>query len=188
MRLSFVKGEHQLVKDCLRGRADAQRQLFEQFAPVMLPVCLRYSREKMEAEDILQEGFIRVFEKLNTYRFEGSLEGWVRKIIVNVAIRQYQRNAKLHVVTELEEGIAEPDQEMPDSQYSFQELLAMVQSLPDGYRLVFNLFAVEGYSHAEIAETLGITEATSRSQLARARRSLVRMLGSEYEGRMTVNH
>jgi RNA polymerase sigma-70 factor (ECF subfamily) len=179
MRLSFVKGEQQLVKDCLRGKVEAQRALYERYAPVLLPVCMRYARERAEAEDILQEGFIRVFDKLGSWRQEGSLEGWIRKIVVNVAIRQYQRNAKLHVVSELDAAEAEPGQELPDGQLHFQELLGMVQALPDGYRLVFNLFAMEGFSHAEIAENLGITEATSRSQLARARRILMRMVETQ---------
>lgn len=178
MRLLFSKEseEARLVRGLKSGRPDIQRHVYDRYADRMMALCMRYVRDRDEAADILQEGFIRVFRKIDTFKEEGSLEGWIRRVITNVAIRSYQRNARLHVSVDLEEAEREVGVNGLDAEHSAEELLAMIQRLPDGYRVVFNLFAIEGYSHEEIAEQLEITVGTSKSQLSRARQALQRML------------
>jgi RNA polymerase sigma factor (sigma-70 family) len=178
MRLLFSKEseEARLVRGMKAGKPDVQRHVYELYADRMMALCVRYARDRDEAADILQEGFIRVFRKIDTFKEEGSLEGWIRRVITNVAIRSYQRNARLHVAVDLEEAEREVGVNGLDADHSAEELLAMIQRLPDGYRVVFNLFAIEGYSHEEIAEQLEISVGTSKSQLSRARQSLQRML------------
>lgn len=138
----------------------------------MYAVCLRYARHELEAQDMLQEGFIKVFEKLPGFRSEGSLEGWVRRIMVNTAINHYRKVSFKNERFGLENLPEEPVNAQALEQLGESELLAMVASLPDGYRMVFNLYAIEGYDHAEIAEMLGCGESTSRSQLSKARKLL----------------
>ena len=138
----------------------------------MYGVCLRYARSSADAADILQEGFVKVFTKLGQYGFQGSFEGWIRKIMVNTALRQYQRQRFEREESGLERLPDHPVDPDALSLLSEAELLKLIARLPDGYRVVFNLAAIEGYSHAEVAETLGIQESTSRSQLTKARRWL----------------
>jgi RNA polymerase sigma-70 factor (ECF subfamily) len=136
----------------------------------MFAVCLRYSKNKEEAEEILQEGFMKVFTHLHQFNFEGSFEGWIRKIMVNCALQKYRNNARLHAVVDIETNqykIAETENIM--AQIGTKELVNMVQQLPPGYRLVFNLYVFEGMKHREIAEHLGISEGTSKSNLYDAR-------------------
>lgn len=175
MRIRFQNDEKKLIKGCLAGKPEAQRILYERFADKMYGVCLRYARDREEAQDILQDGFIRVFRKLELYKGTGSLEGWIRRVIVNVALRYCQRNARMFVVG-LENAEEEADVEIIEQQFAYEAMLEMVQSLPDGYRMVFNLYAIEGFSHKEIGEKLGISEGTSKSQLARARKQLQKMV------------
>ncbi len=138
----------------------------------MFAVCLRYARHRAEAEDLLQEGFIRVFDKLHAFRLEGSLEGWIRRIMVHSCINHLRKRSVRNEV--LGTGNIQERSEAPlaPGNLGQEELMALVQQLPDGYRMVFNLFAIEGYEHAEIAEMLGCSEGTSRSQLSKARRML----------------
>lgn len=160
-----------LISQCLQGDRKAQYLLYQTFAPQMLGVCLRYTRERHEAEDVLQEGFVRMFHALPTYRFAGSFGGWLRKIMVHTAIRYLQRHRSLVSDLELNEVVAAVNNEV-EPQLSAEELLAMIHRLPQGYQLVFNLHVLEGYDHQEIAGMLGIQEATSRSQLFKARQML----------------
>lgn len=166
--------EEKLIKLCLAGDAKAQRELYQRFAPKMWAVCLRFAKDRMSAEDILQEGFVRVFGKLDQYTFEGSFEGWIRRIMTNTAINYYRKNL-MNVNRELvfddvfsKEGIRED----AIDRLSAQELIEMVQELPEGYRIIFNLYAIEGYTHKEIGDMLGLSESTSKSQFMRARVSL----------------
>lgn len=164
----------------MRGSAQCQRQLYELHAGKMYAVCLRYARTPSDAADILQEGFVKVFSKLSQFHFQGSFEGWMRRIMVNTAIRTYQRrrfDVECAGIETLVELSIEPD---AVSALSENELLTMIERLPEGYRLVFNLVAIEGYSHAEAAEMLGIQESTSRSQLAKARKILVEQVEGTY--------
>lgn len=182
MQLSFSKdnSEKRLVKALKAGKPAAQRRLYELTSGKMMVLCLRYARNQEEAEDILQEGFLRVFRKIDTFKGNGSLEGWVRRVITNVAIRHYQKNARLHVVVGLEEVEYELGEDLLEQDIALEALLDMVQRLPDGYRMVFNLYAIEGFSHEEIAQKLAISIGTSKSQLARARKSLRQMLEDQH--------
>lgn len=181
MRFSSSNDEKRLLKGLKAGKPVAQRKLYELYAGKMMALCLRYARNREEAEDILQEGFIRVFRKIDTFKGQGSLEGWVRRVITNIAIRQYQKNARIHIVVGLDEIEYELGASYLDQEFATADLLAMVQRLPDGYRMVFNLFAIEGYSHIEIAEKLDISVGTSKSQLARARKALRIMLEADQD-------
>jgi RNA polymerase sigma-70 factor (ECF subfamily) len=171
--------ERELVEGCQREDRRCQEALYARFARRMYGVCLRYARHQLEAQDLMQEGFIRVFDKLGGFRMEGSLEGWVRRIMVTTCINQYRRKAFQNEKFGLEKM---PDEVVPSlavENLGEAELLKLVEGLPDGYRLVFNLFAIEGFDHAEIASMLGCGESTSRSQLAKARRMLQQRLGKD---------
>ncbi|WP_253931719.1 RNA polymerase sigma factor [Lewinella sp. W8] len=164
--------EKELIEGSLRGDERCQRALFERYGPMLMAVCQRYCRTQAEAEDVLQDSFIRLFDKLPQYGFKGSFAGWARRLTVNVALKTYQRKRYQLEQTGLEnvpEGAGQPT---AYAELGEKELLELVQALPDGYRLVFNLYAIEGYSHKEIGEMLGIQEASSRSQLLKARKVL----------------
>ncbi|WP_078063228.1 RNA polymerase sigma factor [Solirubrum puertoriconensis] len=161
--------EAELIDACLEGSRVAQKELYTRYASRMLAVCARYSQTTFEAEDVLQEGFVTVFSNLRHFRRECPLEFWVRRIMINAALRQHRRNAPMLAVTESEYPEAIADEELILSNYSFDELLKMIQELAPRYRMVFNLFAIEGYGHKEIGDMLGISEGTSKSQYSRAR-------------------
>ncbi len=163
--------EKDLIYQCLQGDRNSQQMLFERYAGKMMTVCRRYARHDMEAEDMLQDGFIRVFTHLDKYSFQGSFEGWIRRIVINSSLKQVNKKSfKNEIVGS--DYIPEKFEESITSKLSADELMSLVNELPDGYKLVFNLYAVEGYSHKEIGEMLGIQESTSRSQLVKARRIL----------------
>jgi RNA polymerase sigma-70 factor (ECF subfamily) len=158
-----------LIKRCRAGERKAQELLYKQFAAKMLGVCLRYATDRMEAEDMLQNGFIKMFQKLNDYRGEGAFEGWVRRIMAHSAIAYYRKHHKMMQVIEID-AVNEPSADaVAISSLDAKYLLALIQKLAPGYKMVFNLYAVEGYSHREIGEIMGITEGASKSQLSRAR-------------------
>ena len=168
--------EKQLIQGCINEDRCAQQEVFRLYAGKMLTVCRRYARHRLEAEDLLQEGFIRVFNKVHTFKMNGSFEGWVRRVMVNVALKNYQRSSFQREQIGLEgyqEGSTDPS---VFGHLHEEELLQLIHNLPEGYRIVFNLYAIEGYSHAEIAEMLKIGESTSRSQLAKARKMLQGMV------------
>ncbi len=159
----------QLIIDCAAGKSMAQGRLYQLFAPKMYGVCLRYSRDATEAEDNLQDGFIKVFEKIDTFRHEGSFEGWIRRIMVNVSLEKYRKHNLLQTVDDIS------SYELPDlkdeiiSEISANDLMKLIRELPPRYRMVFNLYVFEGMNHREIAEEMRISEGTSKSNLARAR-------------------
>lgn len=162
--------EQALIKDCLKGSPIAQRKLFEKFAPKMMSVCLRYMKDGQEAEDVLQDGFIKVFQKLNAYENTGSLEGWIRRIVVNTALDQLRKNSKFGYTDDVNEvGYKIENHDFTVEGLMAQDLMKLISQMPEGYKVVFNMFAIEGYSHKEIADLLGITESTSKSQYSRAR-------------------
>ena len=164
--------DHELVQGCLREDSRCQRAIFDRYAGRMMSVCIRYAKNRSEAEDVLQEAFIKVYDNIGNFQFKGSLEGWIRRIVINTALRYFSRKSVSHEIAGLENL---PDPASPPSAYASlgeQDLLKMIAQLPDGYRLVFNLYAIEGYSHKEISEMLGIKESTSRSQLVKARKLL----------------
>lgn len=165
--------ESQLVDKCLAGSAEAQELLYRRYSSKMFGVCLRYAKNRMEAEDILQDGFIKVFQNLKHFRKEGSLEGWVRRIMVNTAINYYKSNLKYLQTMDIDDVPGSSGLSVDASdQMSVKVLLKLVQGLPEGYRVVFNLYVIEGYSHKEIAAMLNVSENTSKSQLSRARKVL----------------
>ena len=170
--------QYALVKECLKGRPAAQRQLYNLFASPMLSVCYRYTKSMADAEDVLQEGFVKVFLNLHQFRFQGELGGWIRRIMVTTAINYLKRNARyqselifpdehLHVAT---------NDNHPDVKLQAKELADLIRQLPPGYQAIFNLYAVEGFNHVEIGKILGIQESTSRSQYARARALLIQWI------------
>ncbi len=156
-----------LIQDCIDGDRHAQGKLYELYAPKMFAVCMRYSKNREEAEDILQDGFVQVFRSLHSFKSAGSFEGWIRKIMVYTAIANYKAKSKMHAVINIGEmdDIAMINNEDTIGQLGKKELLKMVQALPSAYRMVFNLYVFEGLKHREIAEQLGISEGTSKSNL-----------------------
>jgi RNA polymerase sigma-70 factor (ECF subfamily) len=168
----------QLVQDCKRQDRKAQELVFRQFGGRMLGVCMRYISDKSEAEEVMLIGFTKVFSKIDQFSGEGSFEGWIRRIMVNESLNHLRKykNLKMQVDLETNEYMVPGyvDAHKVDQQY----LMDLITELPDGYRTVFNLYAVEGYSHKEIAEELGITESTSKSQLSRARLLLQKKLNA----------
>jgi RNA polymerase sigma-70 factor (ECF subfamily) len=171
----LLEETRQLIKACLEEDRNAQRNLYELFAPKMFGVCLRYARNREEAEDIMQEGFVQVFKSLQNFKFSGSFEGWIRKIMVYSAIAKYRGKSKLHSVLNIEsENIIAYENEDILSRLGKKELLQMVQDLPPAYRLVFNLYVFEGLKHREIAQQLDISEGTSKSNLHDAKLILQR--------------
>lgn len=151
--------------------------LFNLFAKKMKGVVLRYARTTFDIDDIVQEGFIRLFNSIDSYNFEGSFEGWVKRIFINTAINYYRKNLREQQNIPLEEtNVNDKEAAVIADHLSYEELLNLINQLPDGYKFVFNMFAIEGYSHKEIAETLGITESTSSSQYLRAKKHLVKLL------------
>ncbi|MBK8043545.1 MAG: sigma-70 family RNA polymerase sigma factor [Haliscomenobacter sp.] len=165
--------EQDLVRGCIQGKRKFQEELFQRYAGKMLAVCMRYARHRMEAEDMLQDAFVKVFEHLGQFQFKGALEGWIRRIVVNTAIKAYDRKSFTHEQIGIDPTWdSASDLPLSDMQLQEEDLLNLINRLPDGYRIVFNLYAIEGYSHQEIAEMLGIQESTSRSQLVKARKQL----------------
>lgn len=169
--------ERQLVKDCLKWKPEAQQRLYEQFAKNMLSVCYRYTKSLKDAEDVLQEGFVKVFFGLKQYKFEGELGAWIRRIMVNTALNFLKRNSKyrdeMYFTEQPLHPVADDD---PAVILQARELADLIRQLPHGYQAIFNLHAVEGYTHVEIGEMLGISDGTSRSQYARARALLISWL------------
>lgn len=163
----------ELIQGCIEQDKKCQEELFRMYSGKMLSLCLRYARHQLEAEDILQDGFIKAFRNLEQFKFNGSFEYWLRRIMINTAIKNYRKSSTRN---ELLSGDAMPyDQGQNPDAYSnlgMEELMELINDLPDGYRIVFNMYAIEGYSHKEIAEAMDIQESTSRSQLVKARKIL----------------
>ncbi len=168
--LSLFSNEYDLAKAVKRQDPKAQTRLYEKFSSKMLAVCTRYVGDKMEAEDVMIDGFMRVFNKIEQFTFQGSFEGWIRKIMVNEAL-MYVRSKKM-IIVDLEYAVEESNESSFSTDLEAADLMKLIEELPVGYRTVFNLYAIEGYSHLEIGEMLKISEGTSKSQLSRARAML----------------
>lgn len=171
-----MQTDKQLIEGCCRQDRKSQEMLYKRFSSKMLVTCLRYTKGRQEAEDVLQEGFIKVFNKIDTFRGESSLEHWIRRIMIRTALNHQRSKLYLYPMVDVDylgdtekSGIGLED-------LAWQDLLAMIQSLPTGCQVIFNLFAIEGYQHKEIAEMLEINEGTSKSQYARARALLKDMI------------
>ena len=159
----------QIIKDCIKGKSKAQEFLYVEYAPKMLGVCLRYSNDLSEAEDTLQDGFIKVFQNVKSYKFRGSFEGWMRRIMVNTALEKFRKTRNIQVVEEPWEAEDESEEGLNNEDIALDVLLKMIQELPDRYQMVFSLYVLDGYSHNEIAEVMNISVGTSKSNLARGR-------------------
>lgn len=165
----------ELIKGCIKEDASCQRALFQRYAGSLLGVCHRYARNKEDGEDILQDAFIKIFKKMAQFKGEGSFEGWMRRVVVNTALKKYtvSRYTKEFSVGEITDpSVANLNDAPAFHQLSEKDLLVLINNLPDGYRLIFNLYVIEGYQHDEIAQMLGIQPGTSRSQLVKARQLL----------------
>lgn len=174
---SLSDGQQLIIKGCIAGDRASQKKLYDLYAHKMMGVCLWYARNKAEAEEILQDGFMRVFTYLGTYKGEGSFEGWIRKIMVNAALLKYRNKAHLRSVIEYNaEDHDTKDTNSVIEMLEAKELVKLVQTLTPSYRMVFNLYVMEGLKHREIAERLGISEGTSKSNLADARAILKKSL------------
>ncbi len=175
----------ELVKGCKEGQTRMQEYLYRSYAPKLLAICMRYTKDQMEAEDALQMGFIKIFQKINEYRSEGSFEGWMKRIMVNIAIEAYRKKSRSLLLVSIDDHQIYNESNIDFNRLAVQDLMRMVQGLADGYRMVFNLYAIEGYSHKEIAEMLGISEGASKSQLSRARallrQEILKMEETNYE-------
>jgi RNA polymerase sigma-70 factor (ECF subfamily) len=169
--------ESDLIKACIAKDPRAQRMLYDQYAGKMLAVCQRYCSSTEEAEDAFHEGFVKVFTKIKDYKFDGAFGGWIRRIMVNTVLDQLRKNKKHQFLEDVDDVIDLSSQnESPLDAMSAKELLKILEKLPDGYRVIFNMFAIEGYSHKEIAEKLNVTESTSKTQFLRARMYLKKCL------------
>ena len=168
---------NKLVADCIKLKPDAQKQLYEHFAPVMLGVCFRYTKSITDAEDVLQEAFIKVFRHLHQFKYEGEPGAWIRKIMVNTALNYLKKNRRYQYDLSFNEMSLHPvSVDDPSVTLQGKELADLIRQLPTGFQTIFNLHAIEGYSHVEIASLLGITDGTSRSQYARARALLIKWI------------
>lgn len=178
-----VSGQHSLIAGCKRKDIQARKNLYELYAPAMFGICIRYMGSRESAQDILQEGFIKVFTKIDSYSGSGSFEGWIRKIFVTTAL-EHLRNIKVSrenlALEDYSDTVHNWDTSIIED-LSEQEILKCIEELPIGFRTVFNLYVIEGYSHAEISQILNIGESSSRSQLARARQLLQTKINQLYK-------
>ncbi len=165
----FLKDIELLIKACKKNKPDAQKKLYEHLSGKMFGVCLQYAKDYTEAEDILQDGFIKVFTKISQFNFKGSFEGWVRRIMVNCALERFRKQNLLYTVSEIQDYDSKLVADDVMAELSSKELLELIQLLSPQYKTVFNLYAIEGYSHKEISDMLKISVGTSKSNLSRAR-------------------
>lgn len=174
--------EEELIQGCIKGDRQKQKHLFELYHRKMFVVCLRYTKNQLDAEDILQESFVKVFEHIGGFRKECPLEQWIKRIVVNTALKFLRKKRSLNEVEDVQElENSLPDEEFTLSAYHFKDLLKMIQKLPQKCQVIFNLVAIEGYQHNEVAEMLQINEGTSKSQYARAKLLLKNMITQNEE-------
>lgn len=176
LKLYQSKSENDLIRACIKQDGKAQRAVYDKYAPIMYPICRRYVKESGDAEDVMISGFMKVFDKMHTYSGQGSLGAWIRRIMINESLGHLRRNKTMYLEVDMAAADLQPDLQQTHDHLQTADLLKMVCELPMGYRTVFNLYAIEGYSHKEISQLLGISENTSKSQLSRARRQLQQKL------------
>lgn len=175
---------NKLILRCAKNDRDAQKEIYQLFAGKLYSICLKYSKNKQEAQDNFQDGFITIFNKIGTFNFKGSFEGWLKRIMVNTILLKYRKKSVLNIVTEEipDEVVVQVD----DDDISLDFLLDLIKELPERYRMVFNLYVLDGFSHKEIAKMLKIAEGTSKSNLARARMILKRKLEAHQEKQQSI--
>lgn len=176
LKIQRSKTEEDLVKGCKANKALAQRLVYERYAGKMFSLCIRYIRDHSESEEVMIGGFTKVFKKISQFKGDGSFEGWIRRIMVNESLIYLRKNKSMYLEVDICEADREPDFQSHETGLEAEDLMKMIQELPVGYRTVFNLYAIEGYSHKEIADRLTINVNTSKSQLSRARKILQKML------------
>ncbi len=173
--------DNDLIDGCKKRDRHAQRFLFDRFSSRMLAICCRYVKDRMDAEDVMVTAFTKVFDRIGQFKGEGSFEGWVRRIMVNESLSYLRKNKSMYLETDIEAAEREPDFDRLEGELEAEDLRKLIAELPAGYRIVFNLYAIDGFSHQEIATQLGVSENTSKSQLSRARAVLQKRL-IELEG------
>ncbi|WP_372794294.1 RNA polymerase sigma factor [Lutibacter sp.] len=175
---------NELVKQCAKNDRKAQEEIYQLFSGKLFSICLKYSKNKQEAQDNFQDGFITIFNKIGQFKFKGSFEGWLKRVMVNTILLKYRQKNVLNLITEEipDEVIVDID----DDEVSLDFLLNLIQELPDRYRMVFNLYVLDGYSHKEISKMLQIAEGTSKSNLARARAILKRKIEKHQESQLSI--
>jgi len=171
-----MQDDKELVSRCCKGERAAQKELYERFAARMLAVCMRYTKTQADAEDILQEAFIKVFNHMDKFRHESSLGFWIKRIVINTALNYHRKQVYLYPHVDVDERHDLGNEDVAIENYHFKDLLNLLQGLPKGCQVVFNLYAIEGYKHKEIAKMLDISEGTSKSQYARAKLLLKDMI------------
>ncbi|MDX2302008.1 MAG: RNA polymerase sigma factor [Microscillaceae bacterium] len=184
--MTISPDEKKIVKGCKAGKAKYQQILYERYYGKMLSLCMRYTQTREEAKDVLHDGYIKIFKSMKDFQEKGSLEGWIRKIVINTAINYYHKNKKYHANLYLEDECQDMlplDHHEEDiiSKLSYDDIIRFVRTLPPAYMTVFNLYAIEGYNHREIAEMLNISEGTSKSNLAKARMKLQKKIQESLE-------
>lgn len=166
-----MHNELKLIEQCKKGKKKAQKELYENYSPVMFAICMRYATSTPEAEDILQEGFVKVFSNIKDYKEQGSFISWIKRIFINTAITHYHKNKKHRYHLEVSDiNELNASTRFDNKTFTKDELFGIIDNLPEGYKMVFNLYAIEGYKHKEIAELLKIDINTSKSQYSRARK------------------
>ncbi|ANH59479.1 RNA polymerase sigma factor [Dokdonia donghaensis] len=178
--------QDQLIKNCKKKQPKAQADLYKRYASVLFSVCLKYAPNYTEAEDILQDAFITIFDKITQYKNKGSFEGWLKRVVINTALQRYRKPGVYSLVNE--ENIKEVEVEVEEDAIPLDYLLSIIQELPDRYRMVFNLYVMDGYSHREISELLTISQGTSKSNLARARMILKEKIETSLHSLQTKSH
>ncbi len=158
-----------LLEGCKAGNKQAWELLYRHTSHKMFAICMRYAKDRMEAEDVLQTVYVKIFQKIRKYRGEGSFEGWIKRIVINCAIKSYRKNLRMLKAVQFDKEYEQPITVFDFSRLGMQDLMKVIQKLSDSYRIVFNMYVIEGYSHKEIGEMLGISEKASRTQLSRAR-------------------
>jgi len=168
--------ETELIQGCQRHNRQAQQALYRTYSGKMYSLCCRYVKDRMDAEDVLVTAFTKIYEKINQYKGEGSFEGWIRRVVVNESLTYLRKHKNMYLEMDIEAAAYEPDYHKLENQLEADDLMKMIEELPVGYRTVFNMYAIDGFSHLEIADLLGISENTSKSQLSRARALLQKKL------------
>jgi RNA polymerase sigma-70 factor (ECF subfamily) len=176
-----------IIKGCVAGKIKYQELLYKQYAKKLFGVCLLYTKDYTAAEDILQDGFIKIYNNIGQFQEKGSFEGWMRKIMVHTALERFRKRTFLYPVEDLEDYAEDYTYDDITSNISAQDLLKLVHELPPQYQMVFNLYAIEGYAHEEVSQIMGISTGTSKSNLSRARKILQDKVNSYYENRKTVH-
>jgi len=189
LRLNTSVKEQELISDCKKGKAVAQKAVYDRYASMMLAVCVRYIKDRMEAEHVMVGGMVKVFSNIDQFQEQGSFEGWIRRIMVNESLMYLRKHKNMSITQDIDDMREEPNYDSLGHALGAADLIGMIDELPVGYRTVFNLYAIEGYKHEEIAEMLGISTGTSKSQLNRARKQLQKQLiVLESEQKVLVNY